>query len=668
MNIARRSLLGLVALFGMATATATDAAAQSPQRQPVGAAVQMSIGQQDYNVTAGQPIQLTLGVPSSLDLMTLGPRSSVRVSIGVPAANRDQLVDASAGVIPAIVDSVTLPIDRVPRTASSLFIAVPTETTTRTQSALRLPSSGVAALRVELLDDRAVVAQLVTFVHHSVATGDPLRLGLAVGTDASVTIDDQGSPRLNESSIAQIERLMKSLPDPDATPIPIFLNLAPSAAEALSGQRPDLFAELKKRTTGLSIGSQPMLPLDPSGAASGGAETIYKNWLNEGDRLSRQLLAAAPTRTAYVVDRPLSPEGASVIHTNGATLLLTTAAQFDRLRGTPGGFFDPSKVVRVPTSDDATMDIKVPDRRISAILGQASSDPQLSAIRAVSDLLMIRERVDADRDLARRSVIVATDSIGVPDREVLQAMITLIGQVPELSWSTIEAIAKTPTAMRGISVELPPAGASNVGTRIDQQVTYRAKSADVASMLPAGDPRREVWNQRVEALPTSALSDSRVAMILDKITAEQQQVFNAVIPPAPFSVTLGGNEATLHLRLRNTSDLPLKVRVRMSAGAAKMTFPNNDQIAELAPLTVTELEIPVVARSQGKIPIFVQILTPASATLLGTAIPGTARVNALSGLGNVATGVFILLVLVWWSRNWRRTRRLRATTVAANDN
>lgn len=674
MSIVHRSWIGLAALLGSVVlisvprVAATETARQPGQRQPVSPAVQMSVSAQDYNVTAGVPIQMSLAVPPTVDLRQLSPRASVRVSIGAPATSRDQLVDASSGLISVIVDTVTLPIDQVPRTATNLFIAVPTETTTRLQNALRLPLSGTAPLRIEVLDDGAVVAQLITFVHRTDVTGGPLRLGLAIGTNARVTIDDQGAPRLDESAIAQIERLITALPDTAGDGLPIFLNIAPSAAEALAGQRPDLFAELKKRANGLSIGSQPALPLDPSDAASGGAATVYGNWLTSGDQLSRRLLAVAPTRAAYVVDRPLSPDGADLVLANGATLLLTTSAQFDRLRGSPGAFFDPSKVVRAATSGDTRLNIKVPDRRISTILGQPSSDPKLSAIRAVSDLLIVRQQASAERDLGNRAVIVATDTIGVPDRDVLHATIDLIRQVPELSWAPIDDIATTSTPMRGVLVSLPAAGVSNVGERIEQQVAYRAKSADVASMLPITDPRRELWNQRVEALPTSALSDARVAAILDTIDEEQQQVFNAVVPPAPFSVTLGGNEATLHLRLRNTSDLPLKVRIRMSSGAAKLTFPQNDQIAELAPEAVTELEIPVVARSQGKFPIFVQVLTPAASTLLVPPIPGTARVSALSGLGNLATVGFALLVLIWWSRNWRKARRVRATTVAANDN
>ena len=43
----------------------------------------------------------------------------------------------------------------------------------------------------------------------------------------------------------------------------------------------------------------------------------------------------------------------------------------------------------------------------------------------------------------------------------------------------------------------------------------------------------------------------------------------------------------------------------------------------------------------------------------------TASVNALTGLGNLVTGAFLLLVLTWWVRHVRLTRRSRAAAAAS---
>ena len=46
-------------------------------------------------------------------------------------------------------------------------------------------------------------------------------------------------------------------------------------------------------------------------------------------------------------------------------------------------------------------------------------------------------------------------------------------------------------------------------------------------------------------------------------------------------------------------------------------------------------------------------------------LPLTLSVNALSGLGNLVTGAFALVLLTWWMRHVRQNRRTRATSRTA---
>ena len=43
----------------------------------------------------------------------------------------------------------------------------------------------------------------------------------------------------------------------------------------------------------------------------------------------------------------------------------------------------------------------------------------------------------------------------------------------------------------------------------------------------------------------------------------------------------------------------------------------------------------------------------------------TARVNALTGLGQVVTGGAVLVLLSWWFAHFRRRRRRRLATITA---
>jgi hypothetical protein len=64
----------------------------------------------------------------------------------------------------------------------------------------------------------------------------------------------------------------------------------------------------------------------------------------------------------------------------------------------------------------------------------------------------------------------------------------------------------------------------------------------------------------------------------------------------------------------------------------------------------------VEARSNGRFPVTVELLTPRGNVLLGSDTV-TARVSALAGLGQVVTVVALLMLLTWWGHNWRVRRR-----------
>ena len=76
----------------------------------------------------------------------------------------------------------------------------------------------------------------------------------------------------------------------------------------------------------------------------------------------------------------------------------------------------------------------------------------------------------------------------------------------------------------------------------------------------------------------------------------------------------------------------------------------------LRPLAETSLFIPVEAESNGTSSIDLVVSTPAGAPL-NEPVTLTARVSALTGLGQVLTGGLILVLLTWWFTNWRGRRR-----------
>jgi hypothetical protein len=103
------------------------------------------------------------------------------------------------------------------------------------------------------------------------------------------------------------------------------------------------------------------------------------------------------------------------------------------------------------------------------------------------------------------------------------------------------------------------------------------------------------------------------------------------------------------------------------ARSPKLSFPTGDQLIELAPAGVTEVVIPVEARANGTSSIEVELVTPEVGLNVEGPVVLTARVNALTGLGQVITGGAVLVLVSWWYGHFRRRRRQRLARLEATE-
>jgi hypothetical protein len=101
--------------------------------------------------------------------------------------------------------------------------------------------------------------------------------------------------------------------------------------------------------------------------------------------------------------------------------------------------------------------------------------------------------------------------------------------------------------------------------------------------------------------------------------------------------------------------------VLVTLSSAKLSFPEKPQVVRVDANSATDLIIPVVARANGTFPLEVVLYTPDGLTQVGKRIRLSARVSALAGLGQLASGVAILLLMSWWIAHWRKQNRAKAT-------
>jgi hypothetical protein len=207
-----------------------------------------------------------------------------------------------------------------------------------------------------------------------------------------------------------------------------------------------------------------------------------------------------------------------------------------------------------------------------------------------------------------------------------------------------------------VVVQFDETAGPDLAQRSAQIDAARLVVASTESMLPPDDPRPDEWNAELAIVLSTAITDEEANQRIDAVVAENAAVQDDVVPPDPFAFTLTGRTSEIRLRIGN--DGPTTLRVRVHASSDKLTFPEGDREVDLAPAGITEVEIPVESRSNGTFPVQIELFTPAGQAL-GDPIPLTARVNALTGLGQLITGAAALVLASWWFSHFRSRRKER---------
>lgn len=167
--------------------------------------------------------------------------------------------------------------------------------------------------------------------------------------------------------------------------------------------------------------------------------------------------------------------------------------------------------------------------------------------------------------------------------------------------------------------------------------------------------QRQRWDTLISLLPSSAVSDDLVGTIAEELRTEQESVLRSVEMPSGFSFNLTARTGTVPITFHNPTDQPITIRVRLSS--SKLVFPEGDAVVTLDPNAFTEIRVPLEARSNGTIPVTLEVFTPEGEVPLTAPIPLEAKVRALAALGNIVFSAVVLLVLAWWARHALRHRR-----------
>ena len=620
---------------------------------------------QNFDVAADGVLALELQLSAAA---LADPTAHLVVTAHRPVDTRVEVAEALAGDLTRSADSVDLDVVLQPRVGTdTIRIAIPVERSTRTTAALQLSRPGVYPVVVELRRDGDVTAELLTFTHRLPDADEPdeqpLLVAVAMATQRPVHYDETTDTAvLDDNGRAELGRLADTL---EVAAVPVAVEISPAIAAALdvaADADAELAARLATALAAQEVLAVPHWPLDASAAAAAGIDTLYRDWLREGEDTLADFADTTPSRAVGIADSPLSAGGGALLREVGGRMLVLPVDEYDAIPDSIGAYTDSTQLVRIEVGGGASVDAAVVDRVTDDLLLRPTSAPLLAAIHIAADLAAAREEIEDGGGLpSRHGLVLATPDLGVIPADLFGPLSAILATTPTVRPVTLEELSLRVDRLlidgTEVVVTLPDTVATTIDARTDVGAALALESISTSSMFPADDPRNLRWQRLIELLPSSALTDDQAQTIAADLRTEFADIRGAIELPDGFSFTLTGRRTDVPVKLFNGSDGPLTVVVRLTS--TKLLFPSGDVTVTLPPGEYTDVLVPIEARSNGKFPVTLEVLTPIGDSRLAAPVPLAARVNALSGLANLLTGTLLLVLITWWVRHVRRQRRVR---------
>ena len=626
--------------------------------------------------------QYVAGVENSLIRFSIAlsgrdPESTASTKLVItsykPVDTRQEVRDASSGNLPSTVDTVIVDVSDLRDAATGrVDVAIPIEMGVRTKDALQMSATGLYPVSIGLQEDKSVTSQIVTFVERlpqdvtSPLPRENLQIALAGTLNSSVSLQPDGTTVVSDKTRSIVTDTISAL---EALPnTPISLSIRPELIDALNNSSDEDIALLSRLQASTSLQLLPSTYVDvhPDELVAQQRSDVFTTQLRLGeDVLAAGLPGKSVNRDAWLQTTTLLSEGAQLLRNLG---IRTAVLLADSQKTTANGislFAEPTRLVELKLSNSDRMVAAFADIHLSEAITRGSREPvggaYLVAQQILAELKTARsEIIDREETMFGRGLILATDSGELPSLALMTALVSTVASQPDMGFVALDDLLDTMTVsvMDGlpISFELPVAGVPK--TQADTSLSeFAARVNGFSTMLPDGDERPKLWRRIVNILPASDLTPSQANAYIYAVDTELAAIGGSIVTPSTTTFTLGGRDSSIRLSLRNDNQTDLLVRVNLTS--SKLTLPTDDQVVTLPAGTTTLVEIPVTAKSNGRFPVTLQLFTPLGDITVGSPAKFSARVNALAGLGQLFTGIALLLLLSWWIHHLRREHQRR---------
>lgn len=628
------SLLAVVVLFlvtaigGPGAATAADRATQPRTAMAQGTALAI----------AAQTATIGLDEPFAIDLTVLGGADT-----GELVFQRHEPVDR-LGLARAIAGDPG-PTAGAPATRS-IGATTPVHRwtfTTTTGGDLPIDEPGVYPVSIGPEGDPL----LVTFIVVRATRPAAVRVTPFVAVNARPALQPDGSTTIDPDVRAQLERLVDlagSLPD-----IPLAIELPPETMGALF--RVDQGSELIEGLAGLgpstSILASSYVPVSTRGWAELDGAPLVVSLQERGAQSLTDLFGDTVTGIARI-DRDTGPAELDLLAQAGVRHLLIDDPDLATA-------FDEARLVSTSEGDEmATMAI---DPLLAEHLG-SSSDPLLAAYQAIAELTLIGSGRTSPAD-------VVLDLTELLDRDALAARLLLeeLDATRGLTLTALEAPLDglLEDAARG-TITASPLPETVGHTTVDAAFATDRAEAEAAvigyeAMLGGPHPATIALFDLIDVAAHRALDAGERRAYLGTVVEAIGELSTAVSMPEGQRIGLTERRAEVPIVIENELTTAIDVTLLLT-GDTGIEFPEGTaRNARLEPGS-NRVEVPIRARASGESLIRVEVRSPEPERRVALAENEVRiRTTALSGLGVVLFVGALLVLLIWWFRQWRARGR-----------
>lgn len=631
-------------------------------------AAPMTLITQELALAQDAPLTITFLPPSPI-----APTDTIIVGAYRRIDSRAELTDAIAGGYGRVIDSVRLdPNDPAVFAVDPdglVTVTVASESVGGTPVALQFPRGGLYPVTVDVQRDGGlIVSELLTFVDRVAAADDEDKGELGVAVVASITAPPEipgADTPLPDDVIAQIAELVRY----PAT-FPLSVSISP---EVLGRLDEDTLDSLRAVMSHSVVLAQPSIPLDPSAAAAADQQDLFTQLLRSGEDDTAARAVVRPSRSAWIESAPLTTAGAALLRDLGVGLLLLSPETYADA-GAGGGYLRDytlySQLRNTQLPDGSSIATAIFDPTIDRNLIDSAMSPELAALYTAADLVAWRDQLYSDLPpVTGNSVLLGLSAGGVLDHERIARLADMVTATGAATFTDLTAFSRSTNVQivdgNEATLTLASQRPTELRARALSIIDLSARQATVSSMLVDDAGRTERWIRTIQTLASSAITDAQVEATKSTLIEQFDAITSAVVAPESYTFTMNGLSADLHPRITNNGNEPLNVLVRLQSSADKMQFPAGDVEVTLPANESRTVTIPVRARSNGSFTVTLQVLAPDGVTPITAPTILKAQVNALTGLAQVFTGGGLLILLTWWVRNLRRSRRHRRN-VAVN--